>query len=73
MCVHAVGVGVADHDAGWWEQTLAVYGRHLADLTAQRDRSIVAAHRAGLSYRRIGDAVGLSHTTVAAIVNRADG
>ena len=38
-----------------------------------RDRLIVAARRAGLSYRQIGRIVGLSHPAVIAVVSREAG
>jgi hypothetical protein len=40
--------------------------RAAADL--EWSRAIVAAHQAGLSSRRIADAVGLSHTQVLSII-----
>lgn len=47
-------------------------GQRAQAAIAARDDAIRAARAEGMTLREIGDAVGLSHTAIANIVNRAE-
>ncbi len=45
--------------------------RKARQATAQRDQYVVRANAEGLSFREIGEALGVSHTMVGKIIRRA--
>ena len=46
------------------EKSLRTAGRKVAEWTAERDRLVKEAVKAGGSLREVGDAAGISHTAV---------
>jgi hypothetical protein len=60
-----------EHEAVW-RRKLARAGADLTRARRDRDDLVVAAAAKGMTYRAIGEAVGLSHVAVRDLVRRYD-